>query len=200
MLSLSALVWTGLNRLERELWKHFFSSVCPPHSCPFSDPHRYWKRSACIFRSRMKRSMHPEVWSSQTPSREAWEWYPLETVRDGFQSYVMHFLNCWHHHKLWTLMTFPVCLLKRLCSFRCHFKLRYFPMPMFSFQFWLPQKTKRWFIFGLAQHDASQHCCDCVSSILSKGGSHTFIRVTYYTKNITSPSAFQLRWHFDMLI
>lgn len=110
------------------------------------------------------------------------------------------FLKCWHNHKLWTLMTYPVCLLKRLCSFSCLFKLRYFPMTMFSFQFWLPQKTERWFIFGLAQHDASQHCCDCVSAILSKVGSHTFLRVTYYTKNIASPSAVQLRWHFDMLI
>lgn len=54
------------------------------------------------------------------------------------------------------------------------------------------QKKKR-FIFALAQHDVSQHCCDCVPSIRSKVGSHTFVRVIYYTKNITSPSTVQER-------
>lgn len=57
------------------------------------------------------------------------------------------FLNRWHHHKLWTLMTYPVCLLKRLCSFSCHLKLRYFPLDMFSFQFWLTQKKNRKMVY-----------------------------------------------------
>lgn len=56
----------------------------------------------------MKRSMHPEVWSSQTPSREAWEWYPLQTVRDGFQPYVMHFwiVGTTTNFELWWLILF----------------------------------------------------------------------------------------------
>lgn len=96
----------------------------------------------------MRRSTHPEVCSSQTPSREVWEWYPLETVRDGFQSYVMLFWSvcttnswAWSTCELWWLILF-VCW-KYFFLFSCHFKPRYFLMTMFSFHFWYSKKNQQ---------------------------------------------------------